>query len=116
MFATLGTTDITSQVHRMPMMRMMHGVAHEMAQKESNHREYSSYYGRCAPTGVQPPSKVHEGEFHNATTFYTCMPSEMCRRRKFLEFDYDIRVNTNDVWRVQQDFDLTDTVRKKEWH
>jgi hypothetical protein len=44
------------------------------------------------------------------------MPSEMCRRRKFLEFGYDIRVNTNDVWRVQQDFDLTDTVRKKEWH
>lgn len=68
-------------------------------------------------TGVEPPSKTHEGEFHNdvhttpipitrATKIYA-----LCAAVNSCNLGYDIGVNTNAGWRVQQDFDLTDNVR-----
>jgi sugar porter (SP) family MFS transporter len=69
-------------------------------------------------TGVEPPSKTHEGEFHNdvhttpipitrATKIYA-----LCAAVNSCNLGYDIGVNTNAGWRVQQDFDLTDNQRE----
>lgn len=70
-----------------------------------------------SPSLPNPDKPTHEGEFHNdlhtspvpitrATKIYA-----LCAAVNSCNLGYDIGVNTNAGWRVQQDFNLSDTVR-----